>query len=120
MNRQIIKKLLFACIITIATACGVNSKDSYLESFNEFIVNIEKKDSISQEELTFIKKNYLDYTETYYNRYKEELTDNEKKQITKLKTRYYSVMTKQGLKDFGNALKDLGEQANEFINSILE
>ena len=76
--------------------------------------------NFSEEDLTSIKKEYLDYTETYYNKYKEELTSTEKEFVVKLKARYYAVMAKQGLKDVGSALKDLGEQANDLINNMLK
>lgn len=106
--------------ITTLFACGINSKDSYLESFEEFVVKIEMDEDITEEELTSAKKKYLDYTETYYNKYKEELTNTEKEMVVKLKARYYAVMVKQGLKDAGSALKELGEQANDLINDMLK
>lgn len=110
------------CYFFIATlfACGINSKDSYLESFEEFVVKIEMDEDITEEELTSAKKEYLDYTETYYNKYKEELTDTEKEIVVKLKARYYAVIAKQGLKDVGSTLKELGEQANDYINNMLK
>jgi len=48
------------------------------------------------------------------------LSSDDEELILELKARYYATMAKQGLKDVGNALKDLGEQASEFINDILE
>ena len=119
-NLLLAKKFLILSIVVLLSACGINSKDSYLESFEYFVVKIEKYENISEEDLTSIKKEYLDYTETYYNKYKEELTSTEKEIIVKLKARYYAVMTKQGLKDVGSALKDLGEQANDLINNMLK
>lgn len=116
----LVKTFLILSIVVLLSACGINSKDSYLESFERFVVKIEKYENISEEDLTSIKKEYLDYTETYYNKYKEELTSTEKEIIVKLKARYYAVMTKQGLKDVGSALKDLGEQANDLINNMLK
>lgn len=110
------------CLVFIATlsACGINSKESYLESFEEFVVRIEMDEDITGDKLTSAKKEYLDYTETYYNKYKEELTSTEKELIVKLKARYYAIMVKHGLKDASSTLKDLGEQASELINNILE
>jgi len=112
---------LFLCICTvIITSCGINSKESYLESFESFITDIEQTKSFSDEELTEVKKEYLDFTETYYNKFESELTTYEEELILELKARYYTVIAKQGLKDVGKTLKDLGEQASEFINDILE
>lgn len=59
--------------------------------------------------MTSAKKEYLAFTETYYNKFESELSDDDRDLIFKLKSRYYTIMAKQGLKDVGNALKDLGE-----------
>lgn len=91
-----------------------------MESFENFIVKIEKAKKLSDDEITTIKKDYLDFTETYYNKYENELLDSEKDFILELKARYYAVLAKQGLRDFGDSLKELGEQASGFINDILE
>jgi len=121
MNRQILKILLCACVVILFMACGrVNSKEAYLESFDKFVTQLEKKDSIPQQELTSIKKDYLDYAETYYNKYKEEMTSDEKGQVIKLKARYHSVIAKQGFKDVEKALEELGGQAGDLINSIFK
>lgn len=108
------------CLISFLVSCGINDKESYLKSFEDFIVDIEMEKSISSEELTSIKKKYLDFTETYYNKYEKELSVSEEEMILELKTRYYAVMAKQGIKDIGETIKELGEQASEFINDILE
>lgn len=113
-------KVLCSCFIVTLFGCGINSKKTYLESFEKFVVRIEIDENITEEELTSVKKEYLDYTETYYNRFKGELTDTEREVVIKLKARYYAVMTKQGLKDVSGTLKDLGEQANDFINNLLQ
>ena len=118
--RRLIFSFLYLCMAVIVTSCAINSKESYLKSFENFITDIEETKSFSDEELTEVKKEYLDYSETYYNKFEKELSTSEEEFIIGLKARYYTVMAKQGLKDVGNALKDLGEQASEFINDILE
>ena len=119
-TRRLIKFLFCICCAYFISSCGTNSKESFLKSFENFIVEIEQKQNFSSDELTIIKKDYLDYSETYYNKYEEELSTSEEEFILELKARYYTVMAKQGLKDVGNVLKDMGEQASEFINDILE
>lgn len=119
-KRRLSKLLLSICFAIIITSCGINSKNSYLTEFENFIVELEKSKEISKDELTSVKKDYLDFTETYYNKFESELTDNDKELILELKTRYYTVMAKRELKGVGDILKDLGEQASDFINEILE
>ena len=96
-----------------------NTNDVVLNTITELFEG-RTGENFSEEDLTSIKKEYLDYTETYYNKYKEELTSTEKEFVVKLKARYYAVMAKQELKDVGSALKDLGEQANDLINNMLK
>ena len=120
VKRRLIKSLLCICLFVVTSSCGINNKNSYLAKFETFIVELEKSKDISKDELTSIKKDYLDFTETYYNKFESELTDNDKELILELKTRYYTVMAKRELKGVGDILKDLGEQASDFINEILE
>jgi hypothetical protein len=120
VKRRLIKSLLCICLVVVTSSCGINNKNSYLAKFETFIVELEKSKDISKDELTSIKKDYLDFTETYYNKFESELTDSDKELILDLKTRYYTVMAKRELKGVGDILKDLGEQASEFINEILE
>ena len=120
VKRRLIKSLLCICLVVVTSSCGINNKNSYLAKFKTFIVELEKSKDISKVELTSIKKDYLDFTETYYNKFESELTDNDKDLILELKNRYYTVMAKRELKGVGDILKDLGEQASEFINEILE
>ena len=119
-KRGFIKLLLCLSLVIITSSCGINNKESYLNSFEKFVVELEESKNISKDELTSAKKEYLDFTETYYNKFESELSDNDKDLILNLKSRYYTIMAKQGLKDMGNVLKDLGEQASDLINEILE
>ena len=91
-----------------------------MESFEKFIVEVENTDNFSSDKITSIKKIYLDYTETYYNKFEDELSNSDEKKIIELKARYYAAMAKEELKDVGKTLKDLGEQASDFINEILK
>ena len=107
-------------LIICLTSCVSTSKERYLDSFGEFIIDIESIEYISPSEFTTIKKKYLDYTETYYYKFKGELTEDEKDLIADLKVRYYKVIAKNEMRDVENVLMDLKEKANEFINQILE
>jgi len=120
MKRRLLKLLLGFCTFVFVSSCGINNKDSYLKRFENYIMEIESTEKMSKDELTSVKKKYLDFTETYYNRFETELSGEDKELILELKARYYAVMAKQGLKDVGETLKDLSEQASEFINEILE
>lgn len=117
---RLVRILSCFCLAVFLSACSIYDKESYLKSFENFIIDIENEKSITVDEITSIKKKYLDFTETYYYKYENELSVSEEEMILELKTRYYAVMAKQGLKDVGETIKELGKQASEFINDILE
>lgn len=107
-------------LIICLSSCSPISKERYLNSFEKFVEHIESCESINPEEFTLIKKEYLDYTETYYYKFEKELTEDDMDLIADLKVRYYKVVAKHEMRDVENALMDLKEKANEFINHIIE
>ena len=107
-------------LIICLSSCGPISKERYLNSFEKFVERFESCESVNPEEFTSIKKDYLDYTETYYYKFEEELTVDERDLISDLKVRYYKVVAKHEMQDVENALIELKDKAHEFINHILE
>lgn len=120
MNKKTKAWVYSISLIVCLTSCVSTSKERYLDSFGEFIVDVESIEYISPNEFTTIKKKYLDYTETYYYKFEDELTEDDMDLIADLKVRYYKVVAKHEMKDVENALMDFKEKANEFINQILE
>lgn len=120
MNKKTKAWVCFIFFIVCLTSCVSTSKERYLDSFGDFIVDIESIEYISPNEFTTIKKKYLDYTETYYYKFEDELTEDDMDLIADLKVRYYKVVAKQEMKDVENALMDFKEKANKFINHIIE
>lgn len=110
----------FLLLVLGLSSCGINSVENYLNSFEEFVEDFESCETITSETITSIKKEYLDYTETYYSKFEPKLTDMDKERISRLKIRYYKVLAKYEMKDIDNALNDIKEKTNEFINQILE
>lgn len=110
----------FLLLTLVLSSCGINSKKSYLDSFEDFVVDIESCETITSEQITSIKKDYLDYSETYYNQYEPELTDADKRRISKLKVRYYKVLARYEMQEVEGVINDLKDKANEFVNNILE
>lgn len=118
---ELLKRCLCLCSLVLGiSSCGVANKDSYIESFDKFVEDFELSDFSSTKELTSVKKKYLDFTETYYNKFESELTSSDKSRIQKLKFRYYKALAKYEMEDVDDTLKDFKEKANEFINNILE
>jgi hypothetical protein len=84
------------------------------------VSELEAVKSFSNDELTSAKKEYLDFTETYYDKYEAELSSEDKRLIVELKARYYAVLAKHKLKGVEESLNEFGEQASEFIEEIMK
>lgn len=110
----------FLLLTLVLSSCGINNKKSYLNSFEDFVVDIEACETITSKQITSIKKDYLDYSETYYYKYEPELTDADKSRISKLKVRYYKVLARHEMQEVEDVINDLKDKANEFVNNILE
>jgi hypothetical protein len=48
----------FLLLTLVLSSCGINSKKSYLDSFEDFVAEIEACETITSEQITSIKKDY--------------------------------------------------------------
>lgn len=113
------KKNFLVVLLTVLSfvSCGINDKNSYLKSYEDFIVEIEMKEDLSREELTEIKKEYLDYSETYYYKYEADLTEKDLDLVEELNSRYDNVLLKYEAKKI---TKDIGEGIDDLIDYVLK
>ncbi|MFI3281410.1 MAG: hypothetical protein R3Y44_05505 [Rikenellaceae bacterium] len=119
----LLKTTFLALVCAIVCSCvggkvGVFNKESYLESFENFITEIEAMEEASPSQLTEVKKSYLDYSETYYYKYQQDLSASESRTVDKLKIRYYKVMATYGLNEFGSEVEKITNKVVDFFNEI--
>lgn len=103
-------KKLFAMsivVLLLLASCGVNSKDSYLKSFDAFVTKLEKKEVIKDSDFESISKEYEKYNVAYFKEYKDELTIEDHKKLGVLQGRYLKVLGKHKVKNVGKSLEDL-------------
>ncbi|MFI3302576.1 MAG: DUF6565 domain-containing protein [Rikenellaceae bacterium] len=115
-----IPKFIFAALAAIFITSCVYNPNSYLTSFESFVEGLEQRAEITPSEYTEIKKDFLDYSETYYYKYSSELTGEQQKQVRDLKLRYYKVIGSNQLDSVVKDLESLGNQAVEYINKLLD
>jgi len=104
--------------LIILSSCGVYNKDSYLKSFESFLVDLEKKETLKEKELDEITVQYEEYSKTYYNKYKDELTSADRKKIGVFKTRYLKVLTIHHVNRAGKTLKELQKEVSGFFRGV--
>ena len=74
------------------------NKDSYLKDFEKFITQTEKN-------CTTLSDRFNDYTEKYYEQFKEELSVNEKISISILKSKFSTLILKRESKKIQEEMK---------------
>lgn len=113
------KKKFLVVLLTVSSlvSCGVSNKESYLTSYKDFIEEIESIKDLSREELAAIKKEYVDYSETYYYKYEADLTEKDLELVEELNSRYDNVLLKYEAKKI---TKDIGEGIDDLIDYVLK
>ncbi len=113
-------------ILAIGGACAlffttqVYSSTSYVKSFEKFIIELEQKETLSDVEYAEVKKEFIDYSEIYYEKYKAKLTDDEKSMILDLKRRYYVTLASIGSEEIINDIKGIASKATELFKQLFE
>ena len=70
---------LIVAVISVLSlvSCGVHSKNSYLKKFESFVDKVENTDFDTEAEWNEALKEYERFTTTYYEEYKDKLTEEE-------------------------------------------
>jgi len=110
------KKITILISILIAISC--NNVQYKLDSAEAEIEYAEqnKEDMTAKDWAALEKKMQELESDLELNR--EKYTDEQKKEIGKLQGRYFALAVKKGINDFQESLKDLGNQAEGFIEGI--
>lgn len=105
---------------TLMFSCSIHSKDSYLDTFETFVSNLEKRDKISNDEWKRISLKYDEYAVKYYIKYNDELTNDEIIKIGLLKVRYHKVVVAKKINNTIKVIKELGEQASDILDGHIK
>lgn len=113
-----IKKLTFSiiAIITLAVlaSCAPLNKDSYLKQFDAFVTKVEQNaDKYSHDDWDDADDRFEDFTEDYYERFADKLTNDDKKQLGTLVARYHKVLMMHAINKFSSAATMLEGYAQE-------
>ena len=111
------------CLLLVAFCFSCQSREQKLiTSVESFVLEVQANDSIfTNEDWDQADKQM----ETYNNEFQElrnSLTNGDRDKINQLIGRYQGLRIKRGIKDFKNAIEDLGEQvkgaAEVFTDSV--
>jgi hypothetical protein len=120
--KLLIKFLAIIIFMLSVSACRPYSKESYLEKYDSFIKEVsEKGTNYSDKDWTKAEEKYKKFNEDWYNRFKDELTWQEKLTTTKHTLQYSYYKNKTGALDLYNTyLKGDLEKLKEKIKYYKE
>lgn len=106
--------LLFATIALFIFGSCVDSKNSYVTNFRDFVEKVQKDGSnYSKAQWEQADKTYKDYSVTQYDKYSSKLTADEKMEITKLKAAYVAKKSGSAIQDGVEKAVEKGKEAVE-------
>jgi uncharacterized protein YxeA len=116
---HLITGLLLAVLIVVS--CTFYSKEDYLKDFASFVTEIEQNyKTYSDEDWSVKDQEYEEYTGESYNKFKAELTGDEKKQVGKLKAKYNTVKVKHKAEKIIDNVSDGINQLQGVVEGVIE
>lgn len=84
--------IFFLLLILLSSLCSCSSKNGYMEEYREFISDVQKEHmSYDNEMWKEADEKFSEFSEDEYDRYFDELTDDEIKELSKLNSIYLGL-----------------------------
>lgn len=113
--------LILAVISVLSlVSCGVHSKNSYLKEFESFVDKVENTDFDTEAEWNEALKEYERFTTTYYEEYKDKLTEEDLVEIGRLQGRFMKALMTRGAKFIEKNFNDAMQQASGLLDGLFE
>jgi hypothetical protein len=107
--------LFLGFLIALSSCNNVQSRLNSAEAEIEYAE--QNKEDMTDADWSALEKK-MQELESDLEQNRDKYTDEQVKEIGKLQGRYFAVAVKKGINDFQEALKDLGNQAEGFIEGI--
>jgi len=111
---------LMILILLVSTSCKNIQKDLFISDLNSLVTDVDQETkyhkSIKWEE-TDLK--FQEFMESDYNKYKSEMSPEERSKVNKLIGKYYAIRMKAGINDLKNEFQDALEQGKGLADEIL-
>lgn len=109
-------------VIVMLSACSMlYSKDDYVRDYRNFVIKVEKNyQKYSDAEWAAADFEYQKYSVEYYDKFRGELTQQDKYLIGRLNGIYNILRIKNEATNFLNQTKDILDQAKGFIDGASE
>ena len=116
MNKVV---LIFIALLTFSCSFFDN-KNTYIEDYSEFINEVSiSGENFSDKQWSDSDSLYLLYSTNYYDKYKDELTKNERNKVNQLTGEYIALRAVSVGKGFVSDIEDFGIQMESMIEAVL-
>ena len=116
MNKVV---LIFIALLTFSCSFFDN-KNTYIEDYSEFINEVSiSGENFSDKQWSDSDSLYLLYSTNYYDKYKDELTKNERNKVNQLTGEYIALRAVSVGKGIVSDIEDFGMQMESMIEKVL-
>ena len=116
MNKVV---LIFIALLTFSCSFFDN-KNTYIEDYSEFINEVSiSGENFSDKQWNDSDSLYLLYSTEYYEKYKDELTKNERNKVNQLTGEYIALRAVSVGKGIVSDIEDFGIQMESMIEAVL-
>jgi hypothetical protein len=94
-------------------------KGQYISNFESFVEDVRKNSKeYTEADWKASEEKFKFYAETEFEKFKNDLSSEEKSKVNTLKGNYYAIYAKGKANKLGDELKDLLQQAEGVLNEI--
>tara|TARA_B110000008_G_C16408859_1_gene338960 strand:- start:21 stop:401 length:381 start_codon:yes stop_codon:yes gene_type:complete len=114
-------KVVLIFIALLAFSCSFfDNKNTYIEDYSEFINEVSiSGENFSDKQWSDSDSLYLLYSTNYYEKYKAELTKNERNRVNQLTGEYIALRAVSVGKGIVSDIEDFGIQMESMIEAVL-
>ena len=114
-------KVVLIFIALLAFSCSFfDNKNTYIEDYSEFINEVSiSGENFSDKQWSDSDSLYLLYSTNYYEKYKTELTKNERNTVNQLTGEYIALRAVSVGKGIVSDIEDFGIQMESMIEAVL-
>lgn len=116
MRNRIIMLTLLLTSLTMSVTAG---KNSYMGKVQSVVSDVEKDSTMSDAEFAK-KKAKMDALDKDYDKYRKDLSSDDKKELGRLHARFYKATAAREMKGVSNDLQDAIDEASGFLEELMK
>jgi hypothetical protein len=116
MRNRIIMLTLLLTSLTMSVTAG---KNSYMGKVQSVVSDVEKDSTMSDAEFAK-KKAKMDALDKDYDKYRKDMSSDDKKELGRLHARFYKATAAREMKGVSSDLQDAIDEASGFLEELMK